>query len=160
MNEKLVRACESGDLDTVKELLKNGADPSCYNNYSIKIASCNGHTEIVELLLQDARVDPSNESIIRACIAGNVDVVKLLLDDSRVNPAEPFNDLIERASMFGHADVLEVLFQDGRLSLTERAIERAQRDEIKEILIRYKYRVDEPEYRKMKEANDTDVRKN
>ena len=45
--------------DEVKELIDKGIDPSDYDNYAIRYASINGHTEVVKLLLQDDRVKDS-----------------------------------------------------------------------------------------------------
>ena len=62
-------------------------DPSEDGNYAIRMASINGHTEVVRLLLQDRRVDPSddnNKSIKWASRNGHTDIVKLLLQDERV----------------------------------------------------------------------------
>ncbi|RKP15756.1 hypothetical protein ROZALSC1DRAFT_26088, partial [Rozella allomycis CSF55] len=61
-------------------------DPSADNNYAIRLASKNGHTEIVKQLLTNPTVDPSaenNYAICRASKKGHADIVKLLLDDLR-----------------------------------------------------------------------------
>ena len=53
------------------------------------IAALNGHLKVVNRLLQDERVDPSdrnNEAIQWAAHNGHLDVVKRLLQDLRVNP--------------------------------------------------------------------------
>jgi hypothetical protein len=50
-------------------------------------------------------------------------------------------------------DVVKVLLQDGRVEPTNHAIAHAATEEIKEMLTKYKYRVDGLEYRRMKEQN-------
>jgi len=72
-------------------------DPTAFNNYAICLASGNGFTEVVKLLLADARFDPSlaGDSSVRTgqnnraiCTAnGHTDVVKLLLADPHVDPS-------------------------------------------------------------------------
>ena len=70
-NTAFKRACQYGDLETVKVLLSDKrVDPGDCNNESIRVASQNGHLEIVKLLLQDKRVNPSDQS----------EIVKLLED--------------------------------------------------------------------------------
>ena len=56
-------------------------------NQIFYIASNYGHIEIVKLLLNDSRVDPSdknNEAIRLASEEGHIDIVKLLASDKRV----------------------------------------------------------------------------
>ncbi|RKP18107.1 hypothetical protein ROZALSC1DRAFT_30161, partial [Rozella allomycis CSF55] len=69
--------------------LKRGVqpDPSADENYAIRVAARNGHTEIVKYLLTNPRVDPranGNYAIQRASKYGHADVVKLLLADPRM----------------------------------------------------------------------------
>ena len=54
----------------------------------------NGNHEVVKLLLEDPRVDPSdrdNTAIGLTASFGRLDVVKLLLDDPRVDPSDHHN---------------------------------------------------------------------
>ena len=56
------------------------------NNYAIRWASNNGHLEVVRLLLNDSRVNPSannNEAIQRASKRGHFEIVELLRSDYR-----------------------------------------------------------------------------
>jgi ankyrin repeat protein len=55
------------------------------------LASYNGHSKVVELLLKDKRVDPSdcdNDAIKWASKNGHLEIVKLLSEDKRVNPRD------------------------------------------------------------------------
>lgn len=152
----IIEACQVGHLERVKELLKNGVDPSINNNWAITTACAYGHANIVEMLLQDERVNPAdqnNTAIRSASYFGNANIVKLLLLNGRVDPTVDWNAAIRRASARGHKKVVEVLLQDGRVEATDLAINYADTDEIKEMLIAYKYRVDGQEYRRMKEQN-------
>ena len=75
-------------------------------------------TFVTELLLNDPRVDPSddnNYAIEDASFTGHTEVVKLLLADPRVNPAAADNYAIRWASQNGHADVVALLLADPRL---------------------------------------------
>src|SRR3989304_5945772 len=77
-------------IDNIQELFK------CACKYD--------QIEVVKLLLQDPKVDPSdqnNYAIRLASRKGHVEVVKLLLQDSRVNPSDHNNEAIGRASNRG-----------------------------------------------------------
>ena len=55
------------------------------------MASLNGYVEIVKLLLQDPRVDPSDENNLAIRLAsfyGYIEVVKLLSQDPRFKKIE------------------------------------------------------------------------
>ena len=98
-NELLQDACDSGNVELVRILLKSPyVDPGDttsegiqYNrdesNWAIRRAATNGYTEIVKLLLKDDRVDPTarnNFAIRWAAKNGHKDVIRLLLKDRRV----------------------------------------------------------------------------
>jgi ankyrin repeat protein len=108
------------------------------------------------MLLQDGRVDPladNSYALLKACENDNVDVVILLLKDGRADPTEDNNYAIKAASQNGNQEVVKVLLQDGRVDPTadnDYAIRRAKTEEIREMLIAYKYRVDGKEYCKAK----------
>ena len=58
------------------------------NNEAFVLACSKGHTDIVQLLLQDPRVDPTaNDNYAFRCARANErnEVVQLLLSDSRVS---------------------------------------------------------------------------
>ncbi len=60
--------------ELVKQMLKSGVDPSSNDNYAIRCAAYADHTEVVELLLSDERVDPDaqeNLAIRWAAIYGS-----------------------------------------------------------------------------------------
>ena len=93
-------------------------EPACHDNYAIRCASENGHADVVQLLLQDKRVDPAadnNYAIVWASQNGHVNVVQLLLQDPRVDPAADNNYAIGWASRNGHINVVQLLLQDPRV---------------------------------------------
>ena len=62
-------------------------NPSDLENEALLVAAANGHRWIVQLLLDDKRVDPScrdGRILVEACKLGRPDVVLLLLKDPRV----------------------------------------------------------------------------
>jgi ankyrin repeat protein len=77
-----------------------------------------GHLEVVTLLLQDPRVDPSasnNYAFQLASNKGHLAVVTLLLQDPRVDPSANNNIPIQWASRYGHLAVVNLLLQDTRV---------------------------------------------
>lgn len=85
---------------------------------AIFLASENGHSEVVKLLLNDPRVDPSvsyNSAIRFASRNGHSEVVKLLLDDPRVDPSADDNEALRQASQNGHIEVVKLLLADSRV---------------------------------------------
>ena len=87
-------------------------------NYTFRLACKNGCIEVVKLLLQDPRVDPTandNYAFIYACENGHTEVVKLLLEDPRVDPSANNNFAIHCASENGHTEIVRLLLQDPRV---------------------------------------------
>ena len=97
------------------------------NNCAIRIASKNGHSSVVELLLNDKRVDkqgslvPSVDPSVRnnytirwASENGHTSVVKLLLNDKRVNPKD-YNYSDMRYASINGLSIVKLLLDDNRV---------------------------------------------
>ena len=73
----------------------------------------------VKLLLNDPRVDPSNDNNLPLCLAvkkNHIDIVKLLLKNDRfVSLISETNDPISIASQHGYIEILELLLKDKRI---------------------------------------------
>lgn len=98
-------------------------DPGADDNDAIIEASKSGFTEVVKVLLKDARVNPAardNDAIVEASINGYADVVEVLLKDERVDPAARDNEAIVEASKSGFTDVVEMLLTDKRVDPSDR----------------------------------------
>uniref|UniRef100_A0A6C0JWC8 Uncharacterized protein n=1 Tax=viral metagenome TaxID=1070528 RepID=A0A6C0JWC8_9ZZZZ len=111
--QEFVDACQDGDIKMIASLLLD-FDPSENNNYAIRVASYNGHVDVVKLLLADHRVDPSaldNQAIRAASQEGHLRVVRLLLEDSRVDPSANNNDAIKRAQTYNHLKIANLLIE-------------------------------------------------
>ena len=101
-------------------LLSSGINPSICTNYAIRCAACNGREKVIELLLQDPRVDPSTENnfaIIHSAWTGRVKVVELLLQDPRVDPSVHNNIVIRYFIKNNHTKVVELILQDPRVKI-------------------------------------------
>ena len=118
INQILMDASRTGDLNLVKISLGEGADPSFNDNDAIRMASANGHPEVVKLLLADNRVDPAannNNAIKMASLRGHPEVVKLLLANNRVDPGADTNYVIKFASENGRTEVVKLLLADPKV---------------------------------------------
>ena len=106
--EKLIKACEIGMISVVRQSLGEGADPTYNSNLAIAMASNCGHFDIVELLLNDKRVNPTdyNNRAIHWTNSSlqNKDIIKLLLNDVRVRRSlsdeeiEKYTNIIKRGN--------------------------------------------------------------
>lgn len=92
-------------------------EPRLSPDYSaIELASMQGHIEIVKILLQDKRVDPTargHKSLFLACKYGHTDVVKLLINryiGTEIN-SEEINQTIVVSSQHGHTETVKLLLQ-------------------------------------------------
>ena len=124
---EFIEACQIGDFDKVKSLLVNEkVNPTYNNNYAIRLASENGHYNVLKLLLGDNRVinffkiaDDSNWAIRWASQNGHYNIVKLLLEDKRVinffKIADRDNLAIRLASKNGHYNIVKLLLEDNRV---------------------------------------------
>jgi hypothetical protein len=89
-------------------------------NQELIYASMKGLAAVVNLLLQDPRVDPSvrdNEAIIYASKYDNSAVVALLLQDPRVDPSAQNNCAIRWTSIYGYLAIFNMLIHDPRVDV-------------------------------------------
>ncbi|KAJ3323474.1 hypothetical protein HDV06_001751 [Boothiomyces sp. JEL0866] len=114
-------AAKFGHIDIFKYLLNcDDIDINCGEEYKpINLAAMNNHSEIVELLLNDNRLntnDFTSDPITHAAVNGHDQIVERLLNDGRFNPAHSDNFAIRWASHCGHFKVVESLLKDSRVN--------------------------------------------
>jgi ankyrin repeat protein len=144
----------TGDLARVEEMLQNGVDPTMDNNEAIRIASVRGYTEIVQCLIQYGV--NLNEGLQWASQKGQLKVVQILLE---AGAHAKFNDslALKWASLCGHLEIVRLLLEYGvdptaigGKDVEDWLIKDAETEEIKELLIQYKYKADGKEYQRLK----------
>ncbi len=116
-NTSLILASENGHKDIVELLLKDSrVDPRTNDNKALKIAVRYDNASVVNLLLKDHRVNPITVNPIAIASAnGSTNVIKILLADTRLDPSDDDNEAIELASQYGHTEVMELLLNDNRV---------------------------------------------
>mgnify|MGYP001050393284 CR=1 FL=1 len=132
MEKQLFDACENGNFEVVKQILTNNPqfNPEfCLgkDNYTPFYISCvRGHTEIMELLLKDERVninfsDNVHPPLYCACYNVDIETIKVLLANKRIdvnktgNSATPF----WISCSFGLAEVVKLLLDDERVDINK-----------------------------------------
>ena len=82
----------------------------------------------------------SDYTMMKAIQKDKTEVVKLLLQDKRVNPSADYNDAIREAAKYGHAEVVNLLLSDERVDV-DKAIELilyCPHREVKKIISKYR----------------------
>jgi hypothetical protein len=83
------------------------------------IAITKNNTELISKLLQDSRVDPSDDddwAIVLAFKFGHYDSIKILLEDKRTNPSNRNNVPLQLASFFPEEKFIKLLLNDPRVN--------------------------------------------
>ncbi|KAI8901097.1 ankyrin repeat-containing domain protein [Globomyces pollinis-pini] len=89
-------------------------------HHSLCIASRNGHSECVDLLLKDGRVDPNMDKSFgfqHAALNGHYKVIKCFQTDGRVDFSMNDNMALRLAIENGYTDVVRVLLDDIQLNV-------------------------------------------
>ena len=122
-NKSLIIAIKRHHLEIVDLILKNpSTNPTVWSLTDaispLTMASSRGLIDIVDRLLQDERVDPSefnNTAIITAFHYKHFSVIKRLLQDERCNTVDVLHRLMIIASRYGNLTLLEMVLQDERV---------------------------------------------
>ena len=138
-------AISENNIDMVKSLLPN-LDPSFNSNSAIRLAIRSGNLEIVKVLMQDTRFNPTVGTdclIMLASSEGHLEIVKILLLDFRFDPSYYDNNAIKSASAHKHWDIVKILALDPRVDpsagdncVIKFAVENSRLDIVKELICR------------------------
>ena len=121
--ELFLNAIRMNNVEAVNRLLHDHRflNPSVDDNEAIKLAAELGSVQIVDLLMNDPRVDPAVDGdtpLVIALVKNHPGVVMRLIQDPRVNTAVENNALIHWAAAHNHIKVVERLIHDPRVDLT------------------------------------------
>ena len=141
INNDLINAAKGGDIELVKEIIKQGADVNAKNikgDTSLIYASMNGHEEIVKYLIyKNADVNVKNNLGLTPIIIGSwnahIEIVEILIE-AKANINEKDFDLlnpesIEKSIIFDSdfssqelSDELAYLLQDSNFHIPGRQL--------------------------------------
>jgi hypothetical protein len=113
----------------VKKLLEQDLDITFEENLVFRTAIESRKYEIVELLMNDKRINPSkhhNISLHLAAIDGQQDIVNLLLTDKRVLDGGGFLSIIKDAYLQDNYHILDILWNNN-------IIKNSTKDNIKKL---------------------------
>jgi ankyrin repeat protein len=123
-NDQLIQAAEDGNLTAAQAAIANGADVNTrlIGTTALMVASYQGHTDIVKLLLEKG-VDVNSKAtennitaLFPASQNGHTEVVKLLLGKGADVNAKATSDgatALWMASQNGHTEVVKLLLERG-----------------------------------------------
>ena len=122
-----LNALHANDMEKIRELIHT--DPTFDDQYMLRQACFNGKLDIVDLLLQDPRVDPSvqeNTPIKFASQTGDTAIVQRLLQDPRVDPSADDQFALTAACQNDHTEIVKMFLQDPRIdpSVNEQSLIR------------------------------------
>ncbi len=112
------KACEFGRASIMKFFM----DPRELHrvddyNHGLYIACNAGHADVVEVLLEDSRVDPNHRgAFVEACCEGNDEVVKVLLADPRTDPTSEHAYYTKTVYKRKYMKVMKLLLADPRIN--------------------------------------------
>lgn len=114
-------ACATKNYAVVDLLLKKKTLSQKTLDEELRNAMWKEDLEIIRLLLEDGRSDPTiddNSFIISASARGIVEIVRLLLEDRRADPRAENSGALHWACTRGNVDVVRLLLEDGRADPT------------------------------------------
>jgi len=107
-NKVVLRERERIDINVIKRLIKEGANPKAGNSYALIWAAVNGHTEIVKLLIPVSNPKANDSAALRwAAINGHTEIVKLLIPVS--DPKARDSAALRWAAINGHTEIVKLL---------------------------------------------------
>lgn len=116
LNNLLVTAARVGNLDEVKRLVSEGADPGAYNSLPLVNAAKGGYRNIVHyLLLQGARGDPYSDALNSAAV-GETDghyISLIFIVEGTMPTPDALSTALYRAAWHGNLRAVKYLISKG-----------------------------------------------
>ena len=131
----LVETSMQGDIETVKLLLKHGAEK--YLDWALEVASEKGHIKIIKLLLDyGVHMDDCDmfdtAALAEASREGHTDTVRFLVEQGVMNR---LGSALKAASGKGHIDIVDLLVEYGNAEDLGYALIEASRNGHTEVII-------------------------
>lgn len=115
LNQSLSAACHKGDLDEVKEIIKQGADIQSFDNKAILSAGYSNRLEIVKYLHeQGADIGARNNDLIGDSIKmGNPEILKYCIDNMKNIDISKMPEYLQTATDRGDLENVKLLVENG-----------------------------------------------
>ncbi len=113
INESLISAVQGGYIDTVRELLAEGADPNTKDNYNVSVLSMainGGYSEIAKLLINAGAgkiLQEKESTFYSASYNGQTEIAEMLLDEGISKEIK--EKALLSAAMNGHLGIIKLL---------------------------------------------------
>jgi ankyrin repeat protein len=125
INYPLVASSKNGHIDIVSFLLTNTQIEIEKSKYTAALTEAvkEGHFKIVEILLKDPRVDPSDDEQIAfeyAIEKKQIDIIKIIIKDKRIDVTYPYNYAIALSFKNKTTEITRLLWEDTRVKDTLR----------------------------------------
>jgi ankyrin repeat protein len=115
MYDKLIKACETGDLKKVKSLVSRGVNIHSHNDAALYCAAEYGHLNVVQYLIEQGSkgFDKLDDYILpRSAEKGHFEIVKFLVEQGA--DIHSNNDYALRwAASNGHFEIVKFLVESG-----------------------------------------------
>lgn len=151
------KACDECDITKLQTLLYPVNNRNATAREIFLTACANGFVVLVKYFLEhNDKLNGQYKLCLSAACSSDIeraDIVKLLCEYDVIDQQEK-NQGLRCASQKGHVEVVKILIEHGADPTDswygKNAINNAKTDEIKELLLQWKYRVDGKEYCKLK----------
>ena len=121
LNQELIEAAKSGNLQLVQALKLKGVDIAFNNNQALRLSSANGYLEVVKYLLeQGADIHAENDYLLKiAAKNGHLAVVKCLIEKGADLYAN--NDCaLKWASEDGRLEIIKYFLFDCQMKISKK----------------------------------------
>jgi ankyrin repeat protein len=131
LNQSLFLAATKGHLGAVEACLAQGANlnqPNKDGFAPLNAATCNGHTEIVKLLLEQPSIEINQPDkygytpLTNAAAIGHTEIVKLLLKQPGIEINQPDKDgatPLAYAARYGHTEAMSLLLKQPGIDINQ-----------------------------------------
>jgi ankyrin repeat protein len=131
LNQSLFLAATKGHLGAVEACLAQGANlnqPNKDGFAPLNAATCNGHTEIVKLLLEQPSIEINQPDkygytpLTNAAAIGHTEIVKLLLKQPGIEINQPDKDgatPLAYAAAIGHTEIVKLLLKQPGIEINQ-----------------------------------------
>jgi len=120
LDSELITATTNGNIETVKTLIKKGANVNAFNDEDdtvLIIATRDNHKDIVALLIDngaDVNIGNLNYGETALMAATDIEIMKLLLSaDANINASEEAGSVLIQNAWSGNTDIVKFLIDNG-----------------------------------------------